>query len=147
MTPNDNDRESMNSKEYVQFAMDEVFQKIRLSKELSDSSLKVIINICGDLTVPALSIVDNEKSIKRVSSPSGRSVFQVTGSNDNVYTCLKDEIYCNCISFQNSVIMKASHVFCKHLLAVNIASALGNVEQLSESDACLNKLLMFGMSV
>ena len=123
-------------------ALGEVFQDIRKSKELSDLSLKVIINICGDLSVSALAIIDN-KGITRVSSPSGRSVFQVTGSNNNIYTCLKDELYCNCMSFENSVILRRSHAFCKHLLAVHIASALGKSEDVSESDTYVKKLLMF----
>ena len=130
------------SQPYAITVLKDVCQRIKLSMELTEPSLNIIINVFGDLTVPAMSIIDN-KGVKKLVSSSGKSVFQVTGSSNNEYTCFLNELYCSCISFQNNVIMKGSHVICKHLLAVIIASALENVVEISKSEACINRLLTF----
>ena len=132
----------MASQPYAIKVLKDVCQRIKQCKELSEPNLNVIINIFGDLTVPAMSIIDNN-GVKKLVSLSGKSLFQVTGSNNNEYTCFMDELYCSCFSFQNKVIIKGSHVICKHLLAVYVGSALDNVEEISKSDACINKLLTF----
>ncbi|XP_028400597.1 zinc finger SWIM domain-containing protein 7-like [Dendronephthya gigantea] len=85
-------------------------------------------------TLPhALSLVD-QNCITKVSSPSGRELFQVEGSSGRIYNCLMSSEYCTCPSYTYYVLMKDEILMCKHILAVYIAQNLGTFDQREVSD-------------
>ena len=134
--------QSITAQWYSKLLLDEVLSAMEKSTEISESLLNLVVNVCGEHAIPAFAIVDNV-GVKRVSSPSKKVVYEVTGSKDAKYVCLKDELYCNCPSFANNVILKGSHWICKHLLAVSFASALNKVVIANESNEYIERLLSF----
>ena len=134
----------MESHFIIHMAFKNVVDEIHSSRQLSDLSINILIQFFGEMAVSALSILDN-KGVTQCFSPSNYSLYQVIGSNENIYTCLKDEFYCNCLSFQNNVIMKGSHFLCKHLLAVFVSSALEDYQSKSYSEKALNRIISFDL--
>ena len=126
----------------IKNALENAIDQISASKQLSDQTINILIQLFGDMTVSAFSILDNE-GVTKFCSPSNSSVYQVIGSNENIYTCLKEESYCNCLSFQNNNILKGSHFLCKHLLAVLVSSALGTAKIVPSTEQTINILLSF----
>jgi len=129
-------------KTYIMSALQNVLREIQTSNNLCDAALGKILNLCGGMTIPALSIMD-KKLVHKFTCLDGRSVYQVEGANGNIYICLKDELYCNCLSYKNSVILKQTNFICKHLLAVLLASALRTHVEIVKDNDTLNRLLAF----
>ena len=124
----------------VKEALYSALEQIRVAGEVTETPLNIILQTCGEITVPALAIIDS-KGVRKIVAPNGKKLYQVVGSSDNVYTCFKDELYCNCPSFQNMIVMKRSHFICKHLLAVMVASALKSYEMIQKDSSFVNKLI------
>uniref|UniRef100_A0A8D0BS73 Zinc finger SWIM-type containing 7 n=2 Tax=Salvator merianae TaxID=96440 RepID=A0A8D0BS73_SALMN len=91
--------------------------------------------------VPALDLVDRQ-SVTRITSPSGRTVFQVVGSSGKRYTCYSSCHFCNCPAFAFSVLRKGNSLVCKHLLAVYLSQAVGSCQELTVPDKQLTRLLL-----
>lgn len=121
-----------NSFKHSKLALSFAVDKIKDALDIEDQNLRLILDLCGDIVVPALTIVDNS-GVKRIISQSGFSFYQVIGSNNNLYSCFLKELYCNCLNFQNNVILKQAHFICKHLLAINISNALNKTVNVPES--------------
>ncbi|XP_048582076.1 zinc finger SWIM domain-containing protein 7 isoform X3 [Nematostella vectensis] len=88
-----------------------------------------------------LDLVDR-RSITKLVSPSGRTIYQVImrcltvvsilkviGSAGQMYTCLLSSDYCTCPSYTYTVLVKMDSILCKHLLAAHLAEALGNIKE------------------
>ncbi|XP_033028197.1 zinc finger SWIM domain-containing protein 7 isoform X1 [Lacerta agilis] len=97
--------------------------------------------IFGASAVPALDLVDRQ-SVTRITSPSGRRVYQVVGSSGKHYTCYASCHFCSCPAFTFSVLRKGDSLVCKHLLAVYLSQALGSCQELTVPDKQLTRLLL-----
>ncbi|XP_077775910.1 zinc finger SWIM domain-containing protein 7 isoform X1 [Podarcis muralis] len=97
--------------------------------------------IFGASAVPALDLVDRQ-SVTRITSPSGRRVYQVVGSSGKHYTCYASCHFCSCPAFMFSVLRKGDSLVCKHLLAVYLSQALGSCQELTVPDKQLTSLLL-----
>lgn len=67
-----------------------------------------------------------------VSTSCGRKCWKIRGSHDKDYTCLTS--YCSCPSFFLQSKQCDGRVYCKHLLAIKLATMLNLVEVESVSD-------------
>ncbi|NXC01930.1 ZSWM7 protein, partial [Orthonyx spaldingii] len=97
--------------------------------------------IFGPCAVPALDLVD-QRSVTRVRSPSGRTLYQVLGSSGKLYTCYSSCHFCTCPAFGFSVLQKNESLLCKHILAVYLSQAMGACQELSVSEEQLTNILL-----
>ncbi|KAL0478137.1 zinc finger SWIM domain-containing protein [Acrasis kona] len=118
----------------------ELFEKIKREQYLSDEILREL-NVLFQITAAgALEILDNNKAIKLVASPSERYLYAVNASNKSkvktYYTCIPPS-YCSCVAFLYGI--KKKEFYCKHLLAVQLLEALGSAqtEDISDTDFAL----------
>ncbi|XP_073421467.1 zinc finger SWIM domain-containing protein 7 isoform X2 [Dendrobates tinctorius] len=90
-------------------AAEELLQEIKRlyqeTSQISDEHLLGLKFIFGPTALYALDLVD-QRSVTHVTSPSGRSTFQVTGSSGKMYTCYKASHYCSCPAFSFSVLRR-----------------------------------------
>ncbi|XP_075450290.1 zinc finger SWIM domain-containing protein 7 isoform X1 [Ascaphus truei] len=75
------------------------------TSQVSDELLLGLKFIFGPTALQALDLVD-QRSVTQVTSPSGRTTFQVTGSSGKLYTCYSSCHYCSCPAFSFSVLRK-----------------------------------------
>ncbi|XP_074120042.1 zinc finger SWIM domain-containing protein 7 isoform X1 [Sminthopsis crassicaudata] len=88
--------------------VEEILSEIAACGEPSrvpDKLLLALKFLFGPSAVQALDLVDR-RSVTRISSPSGRTVFQVLGSSGKAYTCFTSCHYCSCPAFAFSVLRK-----------------------------------------
>uniref|UniRef100_A0A8C3UPL6 Zinc finger SWIM-type containing 7 n=1 Tax=Catharus ustulatus TaxID=91951 RepID=A0A8C3UPL6_CATUS len=97
--------------------------------------------IFGPSAVPALDLVD-QRSVTRVRSPSGRTLYQVLGSSGKLYTCYSSCHFCTCPAFGFSVLQKSESLLCKHILAVYLSQAMGACQELAVSEEQLTNILL-----
>ncbi|XP_052103349.1 zinc finger SWIM domain-containing protein 7-like isoform X4 [Mytilus californianus] len=90
--------------------------------------------------LPALDLVDH-RNVSHMTSPSGRSVYQVIGSSGTPYTCFTTSLYCSCPAFRYSVLMKDDHLMCKHVLAIKLSEAMKLTKTLEVTDDEMATLL------
>ncbi|XP_030010909.1 zinc finger SWIM domain-containing protein 7 [Sphaeramia orbicularis] len=110
---------------------------------IPDDLLIALTFVLGSCVLPALDLVDR-RSVSRLSSPSGRSVFQVVGGSGRVYTCLTSCHFCPCPSFAYAVLHRGGALMCKHLLAVYLSQAMGVTQQDAVTDQHMTALLSRG---
>jgi len=86
-----------------------------------------------------LSLVDRE-AVSQLVAPSGRTVHQVVGSTGAYYTCLIEELYCNCTYYKNHILQGE---LCKHLVSILIARSIGSVDVRRVNEEQVARLLTF----
>lgn len=84
-------------------------------------------DLLGEVVDRALDLVDNTPVKLLRSQQTGRELFEIKGSGNQVYHFFPGLPYCNCRSFAQQVI-KGEEYCCKHYIAARIARALGKVE-------------------
>lgn len=119
----------------------EIKHNYQETSQISDEHLLGLKFIFGPSALYALDLVD-QRSVSHVTSPSGRSIFQVAGSSGKVYTCYKACHYCSCPSFSFSVLRRNDSLMCKHILAVYLSQAIGCCQDLSVSDKQMSGILL-----
>ncbi|CAN2387849.1 zinc finger, partial [Pristimantis euphronides] len=119
----------------------EIKRNYQETSQVSDEHLQGLKFIFGPSAIYALDLVD-QRFVRHVTSPSGRSTFQVTGSSGKVYTCYKACHYCSCPAFSFSVLRRNDSLMCKHILAVYLSQALGCCQDLSVSDYQMSEILL-----
>ncbi|XP_044139697.1 zinc finger SWIM domain-containing protein 7 [Bufo gargarizans] len=124
---------------------EELLREIKCSycetSQISDEHLLGLKFIFGPTALYALDLVD-QRSVTHVTSPSGRSTYQVIGSSGKVYTCYKACHYCSCPAFSFSVLRRNDSLMCKHILAVYLSQAIGCCQDLSVSDKQMSEILL-----
>lgn len=111
------------------------------TSHIPDELLLALKFVFGSSALYALDLVD-QRSVTRVTSPSGRMVFQVLGSSGKLYTCYSSCHYCSCPSFAFSVLKRNDSLLCKHVLAIYLSEALGACQERSASDKQMSQLLL-----
>ncbi|XP_068122110.1 zinc finger SWIM domain-containing protein 7 [Hyperolius riggenbachi] len=119
----------------------EIKRSYQETSQISDEHLLGLKFIFGPTALYALDLVD-QRSVTHVTSPSGRSTFQVTGSSGKLYTCYKACHYCSCPAFSYTVLRRGDSLVCKHLLAVYLSQALGVCQEVTVSDKQLSDILL-----
>ncbi|XP_067669990.1 zinc finger SWIM domain-containing protein 7-like isoform X2 [Haliotis asinina] len=109
----------------------------RLTDEIL-SSLQFVFQ--GPL-LPALDLVDR-KAVSIITSPSGRSLYQVMGSSGTPYTCFTSSTYCSCPSYRFSVLLKEVNMMCKHRLAILLSKRMGLIRTASATDQELSSMIV-----
>ncbi|KAG7257516.1 hypothetical protein CRUP_005713, partial [Coryphaenoides rupestris] len=99
--------------------------------------------VFGSCAVQALDLVDN-RSVTCLTSPSGRTAFQVAGGSGRLYTCFTACHYCPCPAFGFTVLRRNDGLLCKHLLGIYLSQAMGLTHQESVSDQQISTLLAGG---
>ncbi|EDO33107.1 predicted protein, partial [Nematostella vectensis] len=111
---------------------EQLFKEVRLCKlhheMLTDELMSALYFVFHEPVLHGLDLVDR-RSITKLVSPSGRTIYQVIGSAGQMYTCLLSSDYCTCPSYTYTVLVKMDSILCKHLLAAHLAEALGNIKE------------------
>ena len=97
---------------------------IEKEKNLDVRNLRALgFCLSNDLVHKALDIVYKKRISLVVAQPSGRHYFCVNSERKtrNPYICFHN--YCSCFDFSREV-MCGKKMFCKHMLAIRLASAL-----------------------
>ncbi|XP_074746500.1 zinc finger SWIM domain-containing protein 7 isoform X1 [Strix uralensis] len=95
----------------------EIKKAFQETSHVPDDLLLGLKFIFGPCAVPALDLVDH-RSVTRVTSPSGRTAYQVLGSSGKLYTCYSSCHFCTCPAFGFTVLQKSesllvsSHFYC-----------------------------------
>ena len=117
---------------------------------VSDELLKELAHLFPSTTlIHALELIDKEKVIKFIAKPSGRVLFGVEPSQrggglklrNKAYKCISNN-YCTCQSFAFGVITRKETRYCKHLLAVILADAIGEFKSIHVKDSEMGLLLL-----
>ncbi|XP_021357252.1 zinc finger SWIM domain-containing protein 7-like isoform X1 [Mizuhopecten yessoensis] len=87
----------------------EVEHSYKSTGRLTDEILSALQFVFQTTLLPALDLVD-QRNVTRLSSPSGRIIYQVVGSSGTPYTCLATSIYCSCPAYRFSVLLKQDHI-------------------------------------
>lgn len=96
---------------------------------LSDNLLSALHSVFQQPLLHALDLID-KNSVTHYVCPSGRELYLVQASSGNkVYTCLVSSNYCSCPSFVYSVVLREDFLMCKHVLAVQLARAMGRYKK------------------
>ncbi|XP_072287017.1 zinc finger SWIM domain-containing protein 7 [Pyxicephalus adspersus] len=119
----------------------EIKKALQETSQISDEHLLGLKFIFGATALFALDLVD-QRSVTHVTSPSGRSTFQVTGSSGKLYICYKACHYCSCPAFTFSVLRRGDSMLCKHILAVYLSQALGVCQEMTVSDKQMSEILL-----
>ncbi|XP_054065318.1 zinc finger SWIM domain-containing protein 7 isoform X2 [Rissa tridactyla] len=83
----------------------EIKKAFQETSQVPDDLLLGLKFIFGPSAVPALDLVD-QRSVTRVTSPSGRTAYQVLGSSGKLYTCYSSCHFCTCPAFGFTVLQK-----------------------------------------
>ncbi|XP_056602497.1 zinc finger SWIM domain-containing protein 7 isoform X2 [Triplophysa dalaica] len=110
------------------------------TKHIPDDLLIALRFVFGPCALQALDLVEKH-SVKCVTSPSGRKVFQVLGGSGRLYTCYSSCHYCPCPAFSFSVLRRNESLMCKHLLAACLSQAMGLCHQEQVSDQQMTHVL------
>ncbi|XP_032934475.1 zinc finger SWIM domain-containing protein 7 isoform X1 [Catharus ustulatus] len=119
----------------------EIKKSFQETSQVPDDLLLGLKFIFGPSAVPALDLVD-QRSVTRVRSPSGRTLYQVLGSSGKLYTCYSSCHFCTCPAFGFSVLQKSESLLCKHILAVYLSQAMGACQELAVSEEQLTNILL-----
>ncbi|KAE8622061.1 hypothetical protein XENTR_v10005081 [Xenopus tropicalis] len=111
----------------------EIKRNYQETSQITDELLLGLKFIFGPTALYALDLVD-QRSVSHVTSPSGRSTFQVVGSSGKMYTCFASCHYCSCPAFSFSVLRKNDNMLCKHILAIYLSQAMGLCQELTVTD-------------
>ncbi|XP_071179094.1 zinc finger SWIM domain-containing protein 7-like isoform X4 [Mytilus edulis] len=71
------------------------------SGKITDEILSALSFVYQSSLLPALDLVDH-RNVSHMTSPSGRSIYQVIGSSGTPYTCFTTSFYCSCPAFRYS---------------------------------------------
>ncbi|XP_041749136.1 zinc finger SWIM domain-containing protein 7-like [Coregonus clupeaformis] len=96
--------------------------------------------VFGSCALQALDLVD-QRSVTCVSSPSGRTAYQVMVRPGLLYTCYTSCHYCACPAFAYTVLRKNESLLCKHILVGNLSQVMGLSQQETLSDQQMSCIL------
>ncbi|KAL9981974.1 hypothetical protein ACROYT_G010750 [Oculina patagonica] len=126
---------------------DQLFSEVRIEKEkhghLTDEILSALHFVFHQPLLHALDLVD-QKNITKLTTPSGRVLYQVVGSSNQLYNCLITGDFCTCPSYTFTVLVKMESLMCKHLLAIHLAEALGECRNRTITDEDFVAYMCYG---
>lgn len=118
------------NKELKDFA--KLCEKIGERGYLTSDDKEKLENIFGERIERALELVFLNRVKKYKFTPSNLTFWVVVGKT-NEYLVIPESRFCTCDDFLFSF-FKGEQPFCSHLIAQKIAEALGEVEEIEESD-------------
>eukprot|EP01001_Neometanema_parovale_P000127 NODE_10134_length_608_cov_50.698969_g9860_i0.p1 GENE.NODE_10134_length_608_cov_50.698969_g9860_i0~~NODE_10134_length_608_cov_50.698969_g9860_i0.p1 ORF type:complete len:132 (+),score=25.56 NODE_10134_length_608_cov_50.698969_g9860_i0:81-476(+) len=117
----------------------EVLEKIKAAGTLSEESLRELMCVMPKLLPGALEICDRGMVSKATATPSNRQIWLVKGRSSSHYLCHAD--FCTCPAFTYACVLKQEQMYCKHLAAVLLGSALNKYQHVSVTDVQLAAML------
>lgn len=109
------------------------------NKPVSDDTLQTLHSIFGDTLVRATELLENRKVFVYHLKDFSRKLIKLIGSRDQ-HILFYDINYCQCDSFANGV-LEDKIIGCEHVLAVKLAEACGNVNNVVVTDTQMKDIL------
>ncbi|MBO3757723.1 MAG: hypothetical protein QXS21_04615 [Thermoproteota archaeon] len=125
------------SKELKDFAS--LCEKIRERGFLTSNDKENLQKFFGERAERALELVFLNRVKKYKFMPSNITFWVVVGKT-NEYLVIPESNFCTCDDFLFSF-FKGEQPFCSHLIAQRIAEALGEIEEIAESDDYYTSLI------
>ncbi|KAF9054990.1 hypothetical protein BDZ89DRAFT_937759, partial [Hymenopellis radicata] len=104
-----------------------------------------------NLILAAFDIIDREHAMK-YETPSGYTYYEVVGSSGTYTVTLgmnnsPTRNFCPCPAYSYAVLIAKTHIMCKHILAVKLASRLSafNERPMDLEELCATLQLRFGV--
>jgi len=119
-------------------ALADVFEDVRLSGHIPESSLRILDHLLPNLA-KALELLEKKQVTRYEAYPSGRQVYLSRGSERKSYLCSRRS--CSCHSFNHDVMLRNNYIFCKHQVAVCLGEALGGLPTRILNDADMGLLI------
>lgn len=112
----------------LQSTAEQLFLEVKREAEeagkISEDLMSALLFVFQTPLHQAFDLLD-QGSVSRYFCPTGRELYRVKGSGGRTYTCLTSSNYCSCPSFVYTVLVKEDTLLCKHMLAVQLARAIG----------------------
>ena len=104
--------------------------------QVSEKDADILSTLTNDweLLQHANDLVEKKMVTQVQAEPSGRSFFRVKSATSHAPYLVYPH-YCSCLSFLHTVSKTTTFGYCKHSLAVALARALGQYEQVQIPDA------------
>ncbi|GAB6028684.1 Zinc finger SWIM domain-containing protein 7 [Chamberlinius hualienensis] len=126
----------------IEQLLKEVHNSMLKEKKIPEELMKSLWAVFQKPLMEALNIVDR-RAITRVSSPDGRTVFQITSNLGGIsYTCYPTTNYCSCLAFRFSVLKYDEYPMCKHVLAARLADAMDLCDERICTDEQISQILI-----
>jgi predicted nucleic acid-binding Zn finger protein len=110
-----------------------VSQELRRTKTLTDEQKQTLSKVFDKRLSPALALVEARSVSNYRFSPSGRTVWMVKGRKGE-YQVMPESMFCTCDDYYFRV-MDNRKQLCYHLVAQQIAEAMGQFNSSNFSDA------------
>jgi len=115
-----------------QTGWEEVYDRITRTKQIGTVERRWLLRVFGDRYTKALAALEAGRVRKHVFSPSGRTIWTVVGE-EREYQILPAAMFCSCNDFYFRVLSHEAFL-CYHLIAQNLAEALGQYVVIEEGD-------------
>ena len=115
-----------------------VCQNIASSHALTDAQRVRLEEQFGDRFKNAFELVKNQKVHRYRFKPSGRTIWAVNGRK-GVYQVIPESNFCNCDDYYFRV-MDGKRALCYHIIAQNLAAAIGTYETSELRDVQYSKI-------
>ncbi len=122
----------MNKKESEIDALKKICTEIREVGKVTGEHLTHLAMLFGSRFRKAWEAIKDNRVKKYVFKPSGRIIWIVVGKEGD-YLVMPDAEFCSCDDFYYHVMSKKAHL-CYHLIGQKIAEALGQYDEIEESD-------------
>ena len=124
-----------NREPILQSTAEQLFLEVKRETEeagrISEDLMSALLFVFQTPVHQAFDLLD-QGAVTRYSCPTGRELYRVKGSGGRFYTCLTSSNYCSCPSFVYTVLVKEDSLLCKHMLAVQLARAIGAGRKVGE---------------
>ncbi|XP_064620320.1 zinc finger SWIM domain-containing protein 7-like [Lineus longissimus] len=129
---------------FMDGTVEQLFAEVKRTSEgkgcVTDEVMSALNFVFQASLLPALDLVDN-KCVTHISSPNGRTVYQVIGSSGTPYTLCETVNFCCCPAYRYAVLKREDQMMCKHFLAMKLSEALGVCKQEEVTDKEMVSLL------
>lgn len=123
----------MNPQQDEETVLKQVSEELRRTHTLTDAQKQALAKLFDKRLPPALALVDARNVTRYKFRPSGRSIWIVKGRKGD-YQVMPESTFCTCDDYYFRVMDKKKQL-CYHLVAQQIAEALGQFEASDISDS------------
>jgi predicted nucleic acid-binding Zn finger protein len=127
----------VNTKPDEDSVLKQVSQELRRTHVLTEEQKQALSKVFEKRLPPALALVDTRNVSSYRFRPSGRTVWIVKGRRGD-YQVMPESMFCTCDDYYFRV-MDNKKQLCYHLVAQQLAEALGRYETSEMSDSSYNE--------
>jgi predicted nucleic acid-binding Zn finger protein len=113
-------------------------EELRRTHTLTDEQKQTLSKVFDKRLPPALALVEDRSVTSYRFKPSGRTIWIVKGRKGD-YQIMPESLFCTCDDYYFRV-MDNKKQLCYHIVAQQIAEALGQFDAYDQSDSSYNEV-------